>query len=76
MFDELAMLHGELRCANRKMAVSRCTNAKPFVSERIQAAIDEGVAYIDDGDGMLLPRFRLTERGAEAMADMACCMEG
>lgn len=74
MFDELVMLHADLRCANRKLAAKRCTDAKPFVSERIQEAIDDGFAYIDNGNGSMLPRFRLTELGAEAMADMECCL--
>ena len=76
MFDELVMLHADLRCANRKMAAKRCKSHKRFVTERIQDAIDEGVVYVDDGMGSMLPRFRLTEVGAEKMADMECCLMG
>ena len=46
----------------------------PF--RRIQDAINEGVVYVDDGMGSMLPRFRLTETGAEKMADMECCLMG
>jgi len=74
MFDELVMLHADLRLTNRAMAVQRCSNVKPFLSDRIQDAIDEGLVYVDDGMGSMLPQFRLTETGAESMADMECCL--